>query len=630
MALPTSYVRRHPRVLTASAVKVDPQDSEARRMRQLDWQDQCFLRAKNIPELNYASRFYSRMLKRLRIIPGMRDEQDRVEPITSGAAVEILDRIQDPGGGRSQILGQYGRLMFIVGEGYLFGRDLNTDNERWAFVSGREVERSDNEILWRPTEQGEAKRYVAGRSAELYRMWSPDPERSGDPESPMRSVLEIAEELSILTKTVKATALSRMLAGLLKIPSEISFGPDEPGTDDDPEMHPIMRDLIEHATGVVENIGMPEALAPWLIEGAAEFLDKLEWLPMHDAEKDYMEKDLRFEAVKRMATGLDMPAELLLGLADANHWGARQIMHAAWQSHGAGIAEQFCDDLAEAYLRPALREEGFSDWKRIVITYDDADVVVSPDRSEDAHKVFGNLGIGWEGYRKQTGTPEAFAPNDEEMKIMLAIRMREPAFLKGTKFEIEELAPLPGPRGPAPDPSNNGDADPQDGPPRPGPSGVSRRESRSLALRGAAELAMLRCRSLAGSRLRSKKLNGYAEVQNVHLAAALGHAMLAELEMPDPQILVNGGATDFVELCVEWGVDRIQALSMAQMIEVYSARTLCDEGLPPFPSGLEAAIERAHEVSTEMQVVRGNNEALDRLSRMVEGGLDALHDQAKG
>lgn len=627
-SVPTSYVRRHPRVLTASAVKVDPQDSEQRRMRSLEWQDASFVWAKKIPELNYASRFYSRMLKRLRILPALRDEQDRNTPIESGPAVEILDRIQDPGGGRSQILGQYGRLMFIVGEGYLFGRELNTDIERWAFVSAKEVERVNDEILWRPTEQGEPKVYRAGVTAELYRMWTPDPERSGDPEAPMRSVLEIAEELSILTKTVKATALSRMLSGLLKIPAEISFGSEEPGTDEDAEMHPLLRDLIEHVTGVVENVGMPESLAPWIVEGAAEFLEQLEWLPMHDAEKDYMEKDLRLEAVKRMATGLDMPAELLMGLADANHWGARQIMHAAWQSHGAGVAEQFCDDLAEAYLRPALRAEGFADWKRVVITYDDADVVVSPDRSEDAHQVFKNLGISWEGYRKQTGTPEAYAPSDEEMRIMLAMTMREPGFLKGTKFEIEETV-LPQPRGPVPD--HNG-SDPEESPPRPGPRGVSRKESRSLAMRGAAELAVIRCRTLAGSKLRSRKLNGYTEISNANLAAAIGREALLDMGMPDPQILVAGGASDFVDLCGEWGIDRVQALSMAQMIEVYAGKTLCEDGLPPFPAGLEAAIERANEVSTEIQIVRENNEALNKLSRMLPGGelLDAVHTGQEG
>jgi hypothetical protein len=587
-------------------------------MRSLEWQDAAFLWAKKIPELNYASRFYSRLLKRLRIYPALRDEQDRTIPITSGPPVDLLDRIQDPGGGRSQILSQYGRLMFIAGEGYLFGRNLQTDDERWAFVSAKEVERTEDEILWRPSESGPPISFSASQ-AELYRMWTPDPERSGDPESPMRSVLEIAEELSILTKTVKATALSRMLSGLLKVPAEISFGTEEVGVDEDAELHPLLRDLIEHITGVTENAGMPEALAPWIVEGAAEFLDKLEWLPMHDAEKDYMEKDLRMEAVKRSALGLDMPAELLLGLADANHWGARQIMHAAWQSHGSGIAEQFCDDLCEAYLRPALREDGYEDWKKVVVAYDDADVVVSPDRSEDAHKVFTNLGVGWEGYRKLTGIPESMKTSDEEFRIMLAMRLRDASFLKGTKYEVEESI-VPGARGPQPDPSKNGN-DPEESPPTPGPSGVSRRESRSLAMRGAAELAILRCRELAGSRLRSRKIEGFQEVANAHLAAAIG----ADSISAEPQVLVNGGASTFVALCREWGVDQIQAMSMGQMIEVYAAKTLCDNGLPPFPAGLEAAIERANEVSTEMQVVRENNEALDRLQRMIPGGdLDAL------
>jgi len=135
-------------------------------------------------------------------------------------------------------------------------------------------------------------------------------------------------------------------------------------------------------------------------------------------------------------------------------------------------------------------------------------------------------------------------------------------------------------------------------------------------MRGAAELAILRCREVAGSRLRSRKLNGYAEVQNAHLAAACGHDMLVELKT-EPQLLVHGGASTFVALCHEWGIDSTQAAAMGQMIEVYAARTLCDDGLPPFPAGLEAAIERANEVSTEMQIVRENNEALERLGRMM-------------
>lgn len=599
-----------------------------------DWQEASFAWTKKIPELNYASRFYARMLRRLRIYPALRDSNDRTEQIDSGEPVDLLDRIQDPGGGRSQILHSYGRLMFIAGEGYLFGRELETDNERWAFVSGKEVSTSDGKIIWRPTSSGTPTEYTS-QQAVLYRMWTADPEKSGDPESPMRSAIEIAEELSILTKAVRSTAVTRMLMGILKVPAELSFGAEQEGLDDDPELSPLLRDFIEWATGVVENAGSPEAASPFIAEGSAEHLDSLDWLETHNTEKDYMEKDLRVEAIGRLAMGLDMPPELLKGMAEANHWGARQIMHDAWKSHGSGIAEQFCDDLAEAYLRPALKEAGFEDWRKIVVAYDDTDVVVSPDRSDDAHKVFQNLGLGWEGYRKQTGTPEEFKPSDEEMKILLAIRMREPAFLKGTKFEVEVPTRLPGPRGPAPDPSRNGN-DAEEEPPKPGPAGVSRRESRSLAMHGAAETAILRCRRVAGARLRThhRKSSDFARIAeietNAHLAAACGQAFLQELDTPEPLVLVKNGAEDFVDICVEWGIEKAQAQAMGQMIEVYSAKTLFEEHMPDFPAGLSAAIEHANDISEEM-IVQRNNESLARMARMIPGvAALAVRDPQEG
>ena len=78
----------------------------------------------------------------------------------------------------------------------------------------------DGTIIWKPTSTSEGIKYAPG-AAEAYRMWSPSPSRSGDPESPMMSALEVAEELLILTKGVRSTAVSRMLNGLLKVPAGV-------------------------------------------------------------------------------------------------------------------------------------------------------------------------------------------------------------------------------------------------------------------------------------------------------------------------------------------------------------------------------------------------------------------------
>ena len=59
-----------------------------------------------------------------------------VERIESGAPVDLLNQVQDPGGGRSQYLFDYGRLSFLTGEGVLFGYEEGT---KWKYLWKDEV-----------------------------------------------------------------------------------------------------------------------------------------------------------------------------------------------------------------------------------------------------------------------------------------------------------------------------------------------------------------------------------------------------------------------------------------------------------------------------------------------------------
>lgn len=592
------------------------------------WQRKAFLYSKIIPELNYASRFYAKMLKKLLIYPALRNPDDTSEPIKEGLPVDLLDRIQDPGGGRSQILSSYGRLMFMIGDGYLLGRDLNKDTERWMFVQPGELDISEQGYLWKSTSTAVGV-LLPKATTEAYRLWTPSPEYSGEAESPMQAGIEIAEELDLLTKAVRSTAVSRMLKGLLKVPQELSFGSDEPGLDDDPEENPFLQEMLDHIAGAIENAGSAEAASPWIAEGAYEFLDKLEWISLHDAQTDYLEQNLRKEAIDRLAMGMDLPPEVLKGMAEANHWGARQIMHDTWRTHGSVVAEQFCDDLADAYLRPALKEAGYADWKRVVIGYDDSLVVVPPDRTDDADKAHDRITISDAEHRKAKGFNEGSAPDEEETRIRLALKLRDVRLLKGTKYEIEEPDPAEQPDAPpGPQPSTDSPQDAEEGPPAPGPAGVSRQESRAAIVRGAAELALYRCREVAGSRIRQQirarsrtapELVLIDQQSNCHVASILGEKRLTALDLNKPLALVKTGADGFCALLEGWGFQDAQARVLSEMILVYAAKTLFQPNLPVLPPGFLAQVERLRETAVDEAVVEHNNESLARLSEMLPG-----------
>ena len=604
MALPQR--RNYPRVLISSARLYETERTTGTRRQSQPWQQRALEYYEELGEIRYASQFYARMLSRIKIYPASLDEKGELSPIESGLPVDLLDRIQDPGGGRSQLQWSYGRLMFLTGEGVLFGSGLQTEDESWRIVWIDEIKTDDRSgVTYRVDPAG-----VKLEEGISYRMWRPSPRHSETADSPVRSVQEICEELILLSKAVMATATTRMTNGMLLMPQEISPGAAEPIGDEDAENNPFLAALIDHFTGQIENPGSPEARVPPLVEGSYEYMDRIRWMQMHDPQTDYLEKDLRDEAIKRLAIGLDFPPEVLLGMTDANHWTAKQVVHDMWRSHGAPVAEQFCDDLSEAYLRPALREAGFANWDRTVIAYDDADVVIAPDRSEDADRAAGIVGgIDRAYYREMKGIPESAAPDEEDIQLQIALHMKDPALLP-EKYLPEGYVrqPKPAAQDPGPQPGPEEIMDPEEGPPSPGNRDGSRQESRTASAKivGAAEMALIRCRGVAGARIRSYKKSCPECFETVNgkpnslVAAMMGPERLVQIGAPDALKLVVGGTDDFEGVLADWGVAPSQSAALAEMIRVYAAKTLFEERPAPLSSGFVAHVERVMEISDAM------------------------------
>lgn len=563
------------------------------------WQERALKYIDLVPELNFASRFYAKMLKQARLFPGRALSDGTIEEIQEGPPVDLLARIRDPGGGRSQIQGSYGRLMFTTGEGVLFGRNLEDPaRERWSFVWSGELDIKKDEGTGLVTEIVHKKTGTAGQpktygpeEAVAYSMWTPHPRHSAEPDSPMRSVLDIAEELIILTMAVRATAVTRLTEGIMFLPQELSPGSIDPEGDEDPENDPFATDWADHLVAQVENFGEAEARVPFIAWVNSDLIEKIRHIKTHDPANDYMERELRKEAVERLAIGLDWPPEALTGLGGTNHWAALQILGDQWKSHGLSVAQQFAGDLVDAYLRPALRDEKDEGADDVVIGIDASQIVVKADRSDDARAGLREGAIGPRGWRKLTNTPEDYAPNEEERAWILELRGKGTAVAAPRERERESTV---------------------EEPPLPGPEGDSGRRTRVVASAmrelGAAELALMRCRELAGLRLRNK--GTWEALERICLdcaesangkshslvASTVGSETLQRLHL-DPLVLVRGGADHFCELLVSWGYSQAQAAAIAEMIEVYAARTLFEGQMPSLPSGFEAQVVRTREIT---------------------------------
>jgi hypothetical protein len=303
----------------------------------------------------------------------------------------------------------------------------------------------------------------------------------------------------------------------------------------------------------------------------------------HDPQNDYLESALRKEAVERIARGIDFPPEALLGLGTTNHWAALQILLDMWKSHGAPLAQQFCDDLTSSYLRQALHDEGYEDWQNVVVTYDDSGVVMKPDRSDDADKAWDRGQISDEGYRAMKDIPDNYAPNDDERDLWLAVKLRDPSLLHGGV-----VAPPP-------------EGSPEEGPPPAGPEGDSGRQTRVTASAGrelaAIELALMRCRELAGIRIRQKgrqhpeRIGLVAEEPCAQVAPSLGKAALKEMGLSNALALVAGGADNLRSLLTVKGYSDESVGVLGELVEVLAARTLFEAAFPQVPVHFPAQLE---------------------------------------
>jgi hypothetical protein len=564
------------------------------------WQYRALGFYDNVGEIRFCSQFYARMLSRVDFWPAKKNADGRLEQIKAGPAVELFDRIQDPGGGRKRIQYDYGRLMFVTGEGVLLGTNLNDEDhrkERWRFLWRGEVYIDDQSgVCTRRNSFGE----LTDEKGTGYRMWTPHPMWSDRADSPLRAVLDIAEELVILTAAVRATAVTRLLNGILLVPSEISPAPPEDGLDDDPELNIFVQKLVEHVTAQIENPGSAEARVPFYMEGGFDYLPAVRWLELHNPATDYMEKDLRLEAIERLGLGLDLPPEALKGLSDANHWTGQQVKWDMWQTHGKPLADQFAMDLNDAYLRPALEKEN-EDPTDIFIGYDDSQVVVSPDQTAVADEAMDRAAISFPGYRKLKGIPEDMAPSQEEKDFVFGLKTRDPVVAGLEK----NAPPVAGPTAP---PAVHQD---QPGTP-PAPTNgrvVSRQEARIASINGAAHMALRQCRSKAGARLRTatqehrcaecqESING---IENALVASVLGMEGIAEqlaaMSKRDPIQLVKGGTDDYRATLGEWGVPQASATVLCERIEAYAAATLFDPNTPDLPPGYTSYVEHALEMS---------------------------------
>lgn len=269
----------------------------------------------------------------------------------------------------------------------------------------------------------------------MIRIWRPHPARYWEADSPTRACLPILRELIGLTRHISAQIDSRLAgAGLLVVPSSASaaLASDAADAYSNGQPDPFVSALMESMLRPIENRDDASAVVPLVVTVPDEAADKVSHLTFSSA-LDSGARDLRDEAIRRLALAQDAPPELLLGSGAMNHWGAWLTREDTVTTHIEPVLALICEALTSQYLRPVLLSAGLPEdtVRTLSVGYDVSALVARPNRSEEALNLHKSGAISDEALREASGFDDSDEKPLEERALMNAIALatKQPALL---------------------------------------------------------------------------------------------------------------------------------------------------------------------------------------------------------
>lgn len=447
-------------VLVASGVKIEktmnPEVLRSMASNRQEWQSLAWGYRDLIGELRFALQFRARALSRMALyaaqidpanphaeepIPlSLRNHEDAekrarvtVSPELAAAAEEELGRLPLSAG--YSFLGVWSENFDTAGECWLHARrDPTTGDEVWSIRSVSEVGIGITSVTVEDETLVGHARQVDLEAEELYRLWVPHPQRARFADSPLRAMIDVLEDIVLIGRELRAVARSRIASnGVILIPRNLTKTNntlDETTLTTPAEAaSSFVANFTAGLTAPISNEGHPGAIAPMVLIGDLADLAGVEHIKL-DREDSPTLLDKQEKALRRMANGLDVPPEIVTGMAEVNHWTAWQIDSATARHHLEPGARIMVDSLTQAFLRRALIKRGFpaEEVKLIRVWYDLGGLTENPNRRQDALDAFDRLGIGPEALRDALGFSPEDAPSLEEMLLMIALKQGvEPA-----------------------------------------------------------------------------------------------------------------------------------------------------------------------------------------------------------
>lgn len=469
-----------PLVSSAAVVNLGQRDVKLPTVQ--EWQRRAWEMHDLVGEVGYSSDYVGNSAAKVRLYAGVRPEPDEDPiPVSDAAkpdegrealiteqvariAEDAVERLRSPSGGFHAITRPLAVNRTVVGECYLVGLDNGDGTETWEIRSVDEIRRAPQGkpglvIVDDPDKPNSGGRPLIDGRDLIVRLWTRHPRYVMRADSALRRVLGTCEELLDLSAAARSIIRSRIaMAGLLKVPNALGLGPQDPTQatgNQDGKLDPILDALIQHMTTPIRDPNSAAATVPMMVRGDIEALKGLEHMELNRPFDEQLTSRAD-AALKRLAQGLNVPVEVVLGVADVNHWTAWYVGEDAWKAHIEPGTVQDVEGLTVGYLRPALLAAGVQPdvAKRVVLWYDPSDLIVRPMSPGDVHGSVDRAIIGPSAARRRLGFDESDAPTDEEMQLLRDLKRPQVVGRDDGGQETEPEAP------PAEEPEQE---DPEDG-----------------------------------------------------------------------------------------------------------------------------------------------------------------------
>lgn len=393
--------------------------------RHSDWQAEAWQHVRAVGELGFYVRWRASSCSRVRLVASELDP-DTGEPTGSIAednaeGREVAALVRGIAGGvlgQSQLIKRMSQVLTVQGEVWV-GVLQRPDGERWIALTRREMRQGArrNSLVIRLPEGGthDFEPSVDG----LFRVWDPDAEDASLPTSPVQANLDPLREIRQATAKIRNADLSRLIGnGILALPAEASLPPSvapvsegKPGGDSggvgSPRVAQELTQLIvaQAKIAVSEGEASMASLVPIVVSVPGDHVDKIRHIQFAD-QVTPVALQTRNDGIARLAMGLDMSPEQLLGLGStSNHWSAFLLSDQDVQLHVAPSVQLICQAFYEHALRNALAERGI-DPSRYTLWFDTSKLTADPDLTDEAKDAYEKGAITAEALVRLYGLPD--------------------------------------------------------------------------------------------------------------------------------------------------------------------------------------------------------------------------------